>query len=93
MFIEKLGLRSLQLIVSISIFIRKEVPYSISPFKPSPPSQSEKTEGFCVTEYAIIPDERILTSKIFPLLNEDKRTLRSKICKGRMLDNSRDLTN
>ena len=42
-------------------------------------SHSQKTEGFCVPDFATLSDERRSRSKIAPLFNTEKRTLRSKI--------------
>ena len=40
--------------------------------------QSQKTQGFCVADFATLSDERRSRSKIVILFNMDKRTLRSK---------------
>ena len=49
-------------------------------------NQSQKTQGFRVADFATLSDERRLRSKIFLLFDMDKRTLRSKICRARMLE-------
>ena len=41
--------------------------------------QSQKTEGFCVADFATLSDERRSRSKNFSTVYMDKRTLRSKI--------------
>ena len=41
--------------------------------------QSQKTQGFCVADFATLSDKRRSRSKIVLLFNKDKRTLRSKI--------------
>ena len=41
--------------------------------------QSQKTQGFCVADFATLSDERRSRSKFFLLFNMDKRTFRSKI--------------
>ena len=40
--------------------------------------QLQKSQGFCVADFAMLSDERISRSKIFLLFDRDKRTLRSK---------------
>ena len=42
-------------------------------------SQSQKTQCFCVADFATLSDERRSRSKIVLLFNTDKRTLRSNI--------------
>ena len=44
--------------------------------------QSQKTEGFCVADFATLSDERRLRSRLVLLYKTDKRTLRSKNLKG-----------
>ena len=41
--------------------------------------QSQKTEGFCVADFATLSDERKSRSKIVLMFNTDIRILRSKI--------------
>ena len=45
-------------------------------------TQSQKTQGFRVADFAMLSDERWLRLKIFLLFNMDKRTFCSKDLKG-----------
>ena len=57
------------------------------------PSQSQKTRGFCVADFATLSDKRRSRSKVGILLNTGKRTLRSKICRAHTFENSWDFAN
>ena len=55
--------------------------------------QSLKTQVFCVADFATLSDERGSRSKIVPLLNTDKRTLRSKFWRAHTFENSLHFAN
>ena len=59
----------------------------------TPPFQSQKTQGFCVANFATPSDERRLRSKIFFTVHMVKRTLRSKIWRARTFETSWDFAN
>ena len=56
--------------------------------KPLLPLQTQKTQGFCVADFATLSDERMLHSKNFLLFNTGKRTMYSKIGRVHTFENS-----
>ena len=56
-------------------------------------TQLQKTQGFCVGDFATLSDERVLRWKIFLLFNTDKRTWRLKIWRAHTFKNLWDFTN
>ena len=54
---------------------------------------SQKTQGFCVADFATLFDERTSRSKAFLLFNTDKGTFRSKIERVSKFENSYDFAN